>query len=63
MAMEGDKEIVGDRRVKVGGKKLHDTLRRAVAVGLEREIDRLGGAGRREEGEHEQQNRCRERLS
>ena len=63
MAMEGDEEIVGGGRVEVGGKEFDDALGRAVAVGGESEVDRLGGTGQSEAADHEQQKRCRERLS
>jgi hypothetical protein len=60
MAMEGDEEIVGGGRVEVGGKEFDDALGRAVAVGGEREIDRLSGTGRCEEGGQQEHERRRE---
>ena len=59
VAVEGDEEIVGGGRIEVGGTKLDDALGRAVAVGGESEVDRLGGTGQSEAADHEQQKRCR----
>jgi hypothetical protein len=56
--MEGDEEIVGGGRVEVGGKELDDALGRAVAVGREHDLDRLGGRG--EERGKQERKRCRE---